>query len=405
MEAQRDSLMPRILVVDGDDTRTRFLKQCFLADVGFIIDATTKGQCSAHLENENYDLVVLSLDRPSNGIPVIHAIRRTSSIPILVIGPDTDSSIKIALLNAGADDYQVPPLNGGELVARARATIRRDQGHSKPVVRWGDFELHVSQQIVTKRGKRLVLTAMEYRLLEYLALRPNSIVSKAQILRQLYGSTYRDANVIEVYIYGLRKKLKDDSIITVKGQGYFFQVGDDNRSGDSAGLTLNEPTSLPVRALQTPACSTDEKSISGSFSYAIAGALNTDNSAIAVVTKSHRERLLRELRAENVDIDGFIQRGSFILLDVADVLTTLSGDGFADRARFVELFSPLIDTASKAAKAKHPRVAFCCEGIGHLWAENKTDAALGFEEGFTHLANSREVDLMCACFKPENANT
>ena len=121
-----------------------------------------------------------------------------------------------------------------------------------------------------------------------------------------------------------------------------------------------------------------------------------DNAAIAVVTKSHRESLHQRLKADGVDIDHAIQQGTFILLDVADTLASLLVDGSPDPVRFFEDFSRLIDKASKAAKAEHPRVSFCGECIGHLWAEGETDAALRLEQGCNDLAKTQEIDLLCA---------
>jgi hypothetical protein len=102
------------------------------------------------------------------------------------------------------------------------------------------------------------------------------------------------------------------------------------------------------------------------------------------------------LKAEGVDTDGAIQQGTFILLDVADTLATLLVDGSPDPVRVFEGFSGLIQTASKAAKAEHPRVVICCECKGSLWAEGKTDAAILLEQGCNELAKTHEVDLLCA---------
>jgi DNA-binding NarL/FixJ family response regulator len=132
------------------------------------------------------------------------------------------------------------------------------------------------------------------------------------------------------------------------------------------------------------------------FTRFVAAALKGDNAAIAVVTKSHRESLRQRLKADRVDIDRAIQQGTFILLDVADTLAALLVDGSLDPVRFLEDFSRLILKASKAAKAEYPRVSFCGECIGHLWAEGETDAALRLEQGCNELAKTHDVDLLCA---------
>ena len=140
----------------------------------------------------------------------------------------------------------------------------------------------------------------------------------------------------------------------------------------------------------------DDTVLLDSFTRFIAPALKADNAAIALVTKSHQESLRQRLKAEGVDTDGAIQQGTFILLDVADTLATLLVDGLPDPVRFLEDFGGLIKEAAKAAKAEHPRVAFCGECLGRLWAEGKTDAAIRLEQGCDELVKTHEVDILCA---------
>jgi DNA-binding NarL/FixJ family response regulator len=140
----------------------------------------------------------------------------------------------------------------------------------------------------------------------------------------------------------------------------------------------------------------DDTVLLNSFTRFIAAALKADNAAIALVTKSHQESLRQRLNAEGVDTDAAIQQGTFILLDVADTLATLLVDGSPDPVRFLEDFSNLIKEAAKAAKAEHPRVAFCGECLGRLWAEGKTDAAIRLEQGCDELVKTHEVDILCA---------
>ena len=132
------------------------------------------------------------------------------------------------------------------------------------------------------------------------------------------------------------------------------------------------------------------------FAPFITAALNAGNAAIVLVTKSHRDTLLQRLKAESAHVDRAIQQGTLILLDVADTLATLMVDGLLDPVRVSEGFSGLIQTASKAAKAEHPRVVICCECKGSLWVEGKTDAAILLEQGCNELAKTHKVDLLCA---------
>jgi DNA-binding NarL/FixJ family response regulator len=133
-----------------------------------------------------------------------------------------------------------------------------------------------------------------------------------------------------------------------------------------------------------------------SFTRFIADALKACNPALVFVTRSHGDSLLKRLRAEGVDVDTVIQQGTYISLDAADSLSTIMVDGLPDPVRFFESLSGLIKAASSAAKAEHPRVAFCGERVGLLWAEGKTDAAIRLEQFCNELAKTHEVDILCA---------
>jgi hypothetical protein len=132
------------------------------------------------------------------------------------------------------------------------------------------------------------------------------------------------------------------------------------------------------------------------FTRFIAGALKASNAAIVFFTESHQENLLQRLKAEDVNIDSAIQQGTYISLDAADTLSTIMVNGLPDPARFFKVINGLIAKASKAAKAEHPRVAFCGEGVGLLWTEGKTDAATRIEQLCNDLTKMHEVDILCA---------
>jgi CheY-like chemotaxis protein len=142
-------------------------------------------------------------------------------------------------------------------------------------------------------------------------------------------------------------------------------------------------------------CSDDTVLLDG-FTRFVAAAIKSRNAAIVLATRPHLDSLFQRLKAEGVDTDAAVQQGTIIALNVADTLASLLVDGLPDPARFFEDFSGLIETASKAAKAEHPRVYFCGECIGRLWAEGKRDAALRFEQLCNELAKVHEVDLLCA---------
>jgi DNA-binding NarL/FixJ family response regulator len=140
----------------------------------------------------------------------------------------------------------------------------------------------------------------------------------------------------------------------------------------------------------------DDTILVDGFTHFIATALKAGNAAIAMVTKSHRDSLLQKLKAECVDVDDAIRRGACIVLDAADALSSIMVDGLPNSARFSESISGLIEAACKAAKARHPRVAFCGERVGLLWVNNETDAAIRLEQLCNDLSKSHEVDILCA---------
>ncbi|MGZ4836347.1 MAG: response regulator transcription factor, partial [Terriglobales bacterium] len=151
-----------------------------------------------------------------------------SAVPVLVLTARDEKESIVALLNAGADDYISKPFDLGELLARAKALIRRGKGQSAALLKVGDLEINTADLSVRRKGKLVTLTAMEYRVLEYLAHRPGAVVSKTELLEHLYDFNWeRFSNVIEVYVSGLRRKLEDSGetklIHTLRGQGYMLR--------------------------------------------------------------------------------------------------------------------------------------------------------------------------------------
>jgi DNA-binding NarL/FixJ family response regulator len=127
----------------------------------------------------------------------------------------------------------------------------------------------------------------------------------------------------------------------------------------------------------------------------IGAALRARNAAIVFATKPHRDSLLQGLKAQGVDVDAVIQQGAFVSLDAADTLATFMVNGWPDAAQFHEGFSRLIESASKAATAEHPRVAICGEGVALLWAEGNAEAAIRLEQLGNDLVKTCEVDILC----------
>ena len=141
--------------------------------------------------------------------------------------------------------------------------------------------------------------------------------------------------------------------------------------------------------------SADEDFLEG-VTHFIGAALKFGNAAIVVATKPHRDLLLEGLKALGVDTDGLIQQGAYLSLDAAEALSTFMINDWPDAGRFFKSFKNLIESALKAAKAKHARVVIFGEGVALLWAEGNRKAAMRLEQLGNVLVGTRKVDILCA---------
>lgn len=222
----------RVLIIEDEVRLAENVAGSLREVAGYAVDIATDGEEGLFLAQSNpYDLVLLDLMLPGmSGLDVLKALRSGGhSTPVLVVTARDEKEHIIGLLNAGADDYLTKPFDLGELLARAKALIRRGKGHASPVVRIAELEINTVDRTVSLAGQSVSLTGMEYRVLEYLAHRPNAVISKTELLEHLYDYNWEKfSNVIEVYISGLRRKLNDGSshqrIQTLRGQGYLLQA-------------------------------------------------------------------------------------------------------------------------------------------------------------------------------------
>ncbi len=225
----------RVLVVEDEERLAQNIAAILHDNALCAVDIAPDGEeglfqaCSVP-----YDLLVLDLMLPKlTGLQLLKRFRDEGrNSPVLVLTARDEKEIVVKLLNAGADDYLTKPFDLGEFVARCKALLRRGKGEHSPVIRAGPLEVDTVTRAVRVRGKRISLTAMEYRVLECLALRRNALVSKEQLLEHLYDFNWeRTGNVIEVYVSGLRRKLEGAAgerlIQTVRGLGY-TQFRDDS---------------------------------------------------------------------------------------------------------------------------------------------------------------------------------
>jgi DNA-binding response OmpR family regulator len=221
----------RVLMVEDEPRLAENVARSLREGAGYAVDIACDGQEGLFLVESNaYDVMLLDLMLPKiDGMELLQRIRQSGKhTPVLVMTARDDKESVVALLNAGADDYVTKPFDLGELLARTKALIRRGKGQPSPVVVIGDLELNTTNRTVQRGGRAIDLTAMEYRVLEYLVHRPRAVVSKTELLEHLYDYNWEKfSNVIEVYISGLRRKLNDGAsrqlIRTLRGQGYMLQ--------------------------------------------------------------------------------------------------------------------------------------------------------------------------------------
>src|ERR1035438_5625399 len=190
----------RVLIIEDEARLAENVARSLREGAGYAVDVAPDGEEGAFMAESNpYDLVILDLMLPKlDGLSVLQRMRRQgSSTPVLVLTARDEKESVVALLNAGADDYISKPFDLGELMARAKALIRRGKGQSAAVLKVGDLEINTSDLSVKRKGKLVSLTAMEYRVLEYLAHRPGAEIGRAHVLEHLYDFNWeRFSNVI-----------------------------------------------------------------------------------------------------------------------------------------------------------------------------------------------------------------
>ena len=219
-----------ILIVE-DEPRLREHLQHRLRENGYLVEVAADGEEGLYYGQEfPLDLAVIDIGLPRiSGLELIRRFRSNGKhFPILILTARRNWQDKVEGLEVGADDYLVKPFRFEELQARLNALLRRASGWSKPVIDCGPIALDTSRQTVTVAGQAVELTAFEYRILEYLMLHADQVVSKADLTDNIYAQDYdRDSNVLEVFIGRLRRKLDPDNTInpieTLRGRGYRFR--------------------------------------------------------------------------------------------------------------------------------------------------------------------------------------
>ncbi|SCK55189.1 response regulator transcription factor [Streptomyces sp. WMMB 322] len=213
----------RLLIVE-DERRLALSLARGLSAEGFAVDVVHDGDEGLHRAGEGtYDLIVLDIMLPGmNGYRVCAALRAAGDeTPVLMLTAKDGEYDEAEGLDTGADDYLTKPFSYVVLLARVRALLRRRTRGARTVLRLGTLCVDPGTRGVSVGERDVELTAKEFAVLEHLAVRAGDVVSKAEILEHVWDFAYEgDANIVEVYISALRRKIGADWIATVRGAGY-----------------------------------------------------------------------------------------------------------------------------------------------------------------------------------------
>ncbi|HEY8002663.1 MAG TPA: response regulator transcription factor [Phenylobacterium sp.] len=220
-----------ILLVEDNPVAAKSIELKLAAD-GHNVFTTELGEDAIELADlYDYDTVLLDLDLADmSGLEALRAIRlKKVRTPVIVVTATGDVDTKVKALAAGADDFIVKPFHKAELAARINAVVRRSRGHAQSVIQTGDITLNIDTRSASVSGVPIHLTPSEYKVLELLSLRKNSVLTKEMCLNHLYnGLKEPEVKIIDVFICKLRKKLAeasggDSHIETVWGGGYMLR--------------------------------------------------------------------------------------------------------------------------------------------------------------------------------------
>ncbi|MBI3753936.1 MAG: response regulator transcription factor [Deltaproteobacteria bacterium] len=220
----------RIILVEDEKQLAHIIKKG-LEEEGYSVDLAHDGEEGLYmLENFPADAAVLDIMLPKiDGLSVLSRMRKMGSkTPVLLLTARDTVSDKIKGLDTGADDYLTKPFEFGELAARLRALIRRKTEIKEAVIRIADMEINTASREVKRGGRTIPISAREYAILEYLAYKKDTVVSRTEIAEHIYSEEFDlDSNVIDVYINYLRNKIdkefKKKLIHTVRGAGYILK--------------------------------------------------------------------------------------------------------------------------------------------------------------------------------------
>ena len=225
--------MTALLVEDEPHVR-RFLRGALEHEGWHVYEAANLKRGAIEVGTRRPDLIILDLGLPDgDGVDFITQLRTWSTVPVIVLSARVNEQEKIRALDAGADDYLTKPFGAGELLARVRASQRRQRNPAAGAqgrVCFGDVVVDLHDRRVTKAGQLVRLTPTEYRLLAVLVSHPGKVLTTPQLLRAVWGPNQTDnAHYLRVYMGHLRHKLEDTPaqpryMMTESGVGYRLEL-------------------------------------------------------------------------------------------------------------------------------------------------------------------------------------
>jgi two-component system OmpR family response regulator len=215
----------RVLIVEDQPDLLRNLART-LREEGYAVDTAADGKDGlTKAEDTDYDAIVLDVMLPKlDGWEVLHKLRSTKKTPVLMLTARDAVPDRIRGLDTGADDYLTKPCDLDELLARMRALIRRSAGQARAFLEIGDVVIDQAAKSVSLAGKPVTLTAREYAMVEFLALRRGEVVTRTALYEHLMDENEDSlSNLLDVHVFNIRKKLGQGFIVTRRGQGYCIE--------------------------------------------------------------------------------------------------------------------------------------------------------------------------------------
>ncbi len=220
--------MSRILIAEDEVRLASFLEKGLRAS-GFVTTVASDGPtASALAHDDDFDLLILDLGLPGKaGLEVLRDLRAAGQrLPVIVLTARGDPHDRVEGLETGADDYLAKPFHFEELVARVRVRLRADPGADEQTqLKIGDVTLDLRTRWASVGGDTIELSAREFELLRTFLQHPDQVLSREQLLAQVWGYAYDPgSNVVDVYVGYLRRKLGQARLETVRGVGYRFRA-------------------------------------------------------------------------------------------------------------------------------------------------------------------------------------